>query len=259
MKPIVTYALFGLGGLTLFGGAFVVSSALSGTPLHEVAFLKNFVHAPPEEEEEHPASSDHESAPEEDAEKHDEPKPSHDEHSAPTKRDLHAVEANVGVLGSFLLPSPMSATELGELQSQLRHMVEEVRGRLARIEERERKLNEWESSLEARFAELSQLRQLLEKHELELSLREEEAKRDEEAKNARETQSWKELAKFFEEGEPGDLAKRLAQFEPKDAVRILLALDDERASALVNALPPEKYHAYLEAYRGEIRRPSDKK
>lgn len=254
MKPIVTYALFGLGGLTLFGGAFVVSSALSGTPLYEVAFLKNFVRAPVEPEETD-GPPDHESTSEELADTHDEPKPAHDTHAPATKRDLLAVEANIGVLGSFLLPSPMSATELGELQSQLRHMVEDVRGRLARIEERERKLTEWESSLEARFAEISQMRQLLERHELELSMREEEAKRDEDAKNARETQSWKELAKFFEEGEPGDLAKRLAQFEPKDAVRILLALDDERASALVNALPPEKYHAYLEAYRGEIRKP----
>lgn len=255
MKPILTYALFGVGGLALFGGAFVVSSALSGTPLYEVAMLKNFVHKP---EEKDATTPEHGVTTEEPiAQAHDD-ESVHVDAAKPTKRDLQAVEANIGVLGSFLLPSPMSATELGELQGQLRHMVDEARGRLARIEEREKKLDEWEKSLEARFTEITEMRQLLEKHELELSMREDEAKRDEAAKNERETQSWKELAKFFEEGDPGDLAKRLAQFEPKDAVRILLALDDERASALVNALPPEKYHTYLEAYRGEVRRPSGK-
>jgi flagellar motility protein MotE (MotC chaperone) len=247
MKPAVK---FGAGGLVLLGGSFVVFAALSGTPLHEVAILKNFVAAPAEGEDtpKHAPEPEH-AAPE-------------SEHASETKHadaeplkprmspgDSHALEANVGVLSAFMLPSPLSAGELSELQKSLRDTNNHAKKRLERIVSRERELDEWEHSLNERTKELQELRRVLERKELDITLREDEVKRDESAKNARETQSWGELAKFFSEGDPEDLAKKLVLFDPKEAVRILRALDDERAAALVNALPADKYHAYLEAYR----------
>lgn len=250
MKPAVKYAVFGAGGLLLLGGSFVVFAALSGTPLHEVAILKNFVAAPAEGDD----TSKHAPEPE-----HAAPE---SEHASETKHadaepmkprlspgDGRALEANVGVLSAFMLPSPLSAGELSELQQSLRDTNTDAKKRLERIVSRERELDEWEHSLDERTKELQELRRVLERKELDITLREDEVKRDESAKNARETQSWGELAKFFSEGDPEDLAKKLVLFDPKEAVRILRALDDERAAALVNALPADKYHAYLEAYR----------
>jgi flagellar motility protein MotE (MotC chaperone) len=252
MKPAVKYALFAAGGLVLLGGSFVVFAALSGTPLHEVAILEKFVAAPATGE--HEAKSEPAAAHAEPSDEHA-PDMDHGGSTASTKKprmsagDVRAVEANVGVLSAFMLPSPLSAGELSELQQSLRTTNNDAKKRLERITQRERELDEWEHSLDERTQELQELRRVIERKELDITLREDEVKRDENAKNARETQSWGELAKFFAEGDPEDLAKKLVLFEPKEAVRILRALDDERASALVNALPPDKYHAYLDAYR----------
>lgn len=255
MKPPVKYALFAVGGLVLLAGSFVIFAALSGTPLHEVAILKNFVSAPKDEDESKSAAAkdEHATPPDERESGHDDSHAGEDtlaKKPALSRGDVRAVEANVGVLGAFMLPSPLSAGELSELQRSLRDTNTDAKKRLERIAQRERELDEWEHSLTERNTQLEELRRTIERKELDLTLREDEVKRDENAKNARESQSWAELAKFFSEGDPEELAKKLVLFEPKEAVRILRALDDVRASALVNALPADKYHAYLEAYRG---------
>jgi flagellar motility protein MotE (MotC chaperone) len=263
MTPPVKYALLGLGGLLLLGGSFVTFAALSGTPLHEVAVLKRFVKAP--------TTSDDKGSTKGETRKNDRERDAAEDergskplasgtkgegdaqrppaHASPTASERRAIDASVGVLGTFMLPSPFSADELSELQKALHETNADAKRRLERIATRERELAEWEHALEVRNGELQEMRALLEKKELELSLREDEVKRDEHAKSAREQQSWSELSKFFSEGDPEELAKKLVLFEPKDAVRILRALDDERASLLVNALPPDKYHSYLQAYR----------
>lgn len=244
MKPIVKYISMGAAGLVLFTGAFVMFAKMSGAPMHEIPLLGHLFPAPSETSDaiasvgavEH--AVEHAAGPEAPAK------------DAP-KSDARALEANIGVLGSFLLPSPFSTSELSDLQRELRTALTDAKQRLVKIQERESRLDEWEHSLEGRVAELQEMRGLLEKHELELALREEEQKRDETAKSARDTQSWKELGKFFEDGDPEELAKKLAQFDPKEAVKILRSLDDERASQIVNALPADKYHVYLEAYRAQ--------
>ncbi|MBK7878571.1 MAG: hypothetical protein IPJ77_23180 [Planctomycetes bacterium] len=264
MKPAVKYALMGVGGIVLLAGSFVTFAALSGAPLHEVAILKNFVKAPDKPESPEKGSKKghaDEGGDEHATETHATEKTATAKHAsddphatkpAPTRAESRALEANVGVLGAFMLPSPFSSNELSELQTSLRGANEDAKQRLERIELRERELGEWEHALEQRNDELQDLRRLLEKRELELTMREDEVKRDEKAKDARDQQSWAELAKFFSEGDPDDLAKKLVLFEPKEAVRILRSLDDERASALVNALPADKYHAYLQAYRDAV-------
>lgn len=263
MKPPVKYALMGVGALVLLAGSFVTFAALSGQPLHKVAILKNFVKAPPEPDEEksdeHATKSSDEHADEDHGSKtadaHEKPSSGGEhgssEHTPPsmTPSERRALEANVGVLGTFMLPSPFSAEQLNELQTALHTANADAKRRLERIATREQELAEWEHALELRNDELQKIRALLERKELELSYREDEVKRDESAKSAREQQSWAELARFFSEGDPEEMAKKLVLFEPKEAVRILRALDDERASLLVNALPPDKYHTYLQAYR----------
>ncbi len=264
MTPPVKYALMGVGALLLLGGSFVTFAALSGKPLHEVAILKNFVKAPEKPADEKNETRKSVTEGEKHADEHATGSAA-DEHAsmahsttadkrtapaaAPTASERRAIEANVGVLGAFMLPSPFSADELSELQQALHDANADAKRRVERISTREKELAEWEHALEVRNNELQEMRALLERKELELSLREDEVKRDEHAKSAREQQSWAELAKFFSEGDPEEMAKKLALFEPKDAVRILRALDDERASLLVNALPPDKYHVYLQAYR----------
>lgn len=262
MKPAVKYALMGVGGVALLFGSFVTFAALSGTPLHKVALIKNFVHAPSEDAGHAPEpdkTAGAEAAPPagggEHAAEHAAGGPG--EHGAKPlaqQPNPRALEANVGVLGAFALPAPFSADELGDLQRELREAHHGAKERLSKIEERERALDDYERSLDQRYKELSELRQQLEKKELELSLREDEVKRDLDARNSREAASWRELAKFFEEGEPDTLAQKLVTYDPKEAVKILRALDDERAAALINAIPQDKYHEYLEAYRAQATR-----
>jgi flagellar motility protein MotE (MotC chaperone) len=239
MKPIVLTSLYALGGTTLFAGAFVGFATISGTPLHNIPVLKSLVPEPAKASA-HREVVEHTRAP---VHHEDAVEP---EHARP---DGDILAANVGVLGAFLLPSPFSVDELNELQSGLTASRAEVEKRLGQIQAREVELDEWERALEERKAELDKLRLALDKRELELTMSADEIERDRKAKAERESQGWKDLARFFQDGEADEMALKLAEFDPKDAVHILRALDEERASALVNALPPEKYVAYLEAYR----------
>jgi flagellar motility protein MotE (MotC chaperone) len=252
MKPAVKYALMGVGGLSLLFGSFVTFAALSGQPMHKIAILKHFVTAPgapdagpaktPADETAHaPAEAEAQGA-----------KPAVAEGAkAAGKEELRAVERSVGVLGAFSLPSPFSADELTDMQSELRSASQGAKARLAKIEQRERDLDDRDRDLDQRQQELSALMQKLQAKESELRMLQDEVTRDSEARNARDAASWKELAKFFEEGEPAELGKKLLSFDPKEAARILRSLDDERASVIVNALPSDKYHDYLEAYRAQ--------
>ena len=245
MNSMLKYALFGVGGLVLFSGAFVVFAALSGAPLSEVAVIGRFVPKPEGEEEKdaHEAESEIASAPDHAA--------APVAHADPAKRmpDKKALEANIGVLGAFLMPSPYSSTELADLQQELRTALADAKERLARIDAREGELDEWERTLSDRLADLKALQASIEKSEGELALREAEVARDEKAKREREAQGWTEVARFFEEGDPEELAQKLVRLGPKEAARILRALDEARAGELVNALPQEKYNEFLEAYR----------
>jgi len=251
MKPAIKYAILGSSGLVLLLGSFVSFAALSGQPLHKVALLKLFVKAPQE-------SSDRASRSPE-VETPTAPPANTEVAKPPTKDELKAVEKTVGVLGAFSLPAPFSSDELTDLQHELRNATQGAKSRLAKIEQRERDLDDRERDLDQRQLELTQLRQKLVEKESELRMLSDEVTRDSEARNARDAASWKELAKFFEEGDPADLAKKLQAFDPKEAVKILRALDDERASAIVNALPTDKYHDYLEAYRAATAKDGAKK
>jgi len=245
MKPALKYTLMAGGGLVLLFGSFVTFAALSGQPLHKVAVLSLFVKAPDAPRE--PSPREHESET-----PAAQPAATTAQGEKPlAKEDVKAVERTIGVLGAFALPSPFSTDELTDLQQQLGRGNKDLKARLARVEQRERELDDRERDIEQRQLELTELRQKLVDKESELRMLSDEVTRDSEARNARDAASWKELSKFFEEGEPADLAKKLLSFDRREAAKILRSLDDERASAIVNALPADKYHDYLDAYRAE--------
>ena len=244
MKPALKYTLMAVGGLVLLFGSFVTFAALSGQPLHKVAVLKLFVKAPEAPRETSPRATEDETPTAQPAATAQGEKPM-------AKEDVKAVERTIGVLGAFALPSPFSTDGLTDLQQQLGRGNKDLKARLAKVEARERELDDRERDVEQRQLELTELRQKLNEKESELRMLSDEITRDSEARNARDAASWKELSKFFEEGDPKDLAKNLLSFDPREAVKILHSLDDERASALVNALPADKIHDYLEAYRAQ--------
>ena len=248
MKPAVKYGMMGGGALVLLFGSFVVFAALSGQPLSKVALLKHFVSAPADGEKKPAAPEATKPQPEAAAQAE---KPASHEGAKSSGAELKAVEHTASVLSVFSLPSPFSSDELTDLQHELRSASQGAKSRLSKIEQRERDLDDRERDLDQRQQELAELRKKLADKESELRMLSEEVARDSAARNARDAASWKEISKFFEEGDAADLAKKLVQFEPREAARILRSLDDERASSIVNALPTDKYHEYLEAYRAQ--------
>jgi len=243
MNGLGKAALLGLGGATLFATAFVVFAALSGAPLSEVAFVGRFVPDAPADEPPDPAPADGLEAPATASARHD----------ATTRvPDAAVVEANVGVLGAFLIPAPYTSGELAKLQGELRAALADARRRTERVAEREGELDEWERTLGERLAELQALRAGIEKSDRELALREAEVARDESAKRERDAKSWAQIARFFESGDTEELAQKLVELGPEESARILRALDEERAGELVNALPADKYAEFLEAFRAHF-------
>jgi hypothetical protein len=278
VKPALLYSMVGAGALVLFGGSFLGFAILSGTPLHEIAVVKNFVAAPPEAEGHGDAKDDHGDAktgssstdtasetahaPSNSSEPHSTSSATSDEHDPHTSDSSHGAPRNetrssarlasastASILPSFVMPAPFSASELAELQSELHEKRGEFERRLRKVDERERELADWEHAIDGKLADLERLKALLEKKEKELGLREQEVGRDEKARTAAEAKGWRDISQFFVDGEPDELAKKLLSYEPVDAARILRELDEKRASEIVNALPTEKYKSYLEAYR----------
>lgn len=156
---------------------------------------------------------------------------------APVDAREHA-STNASLVDAFLFPAPFSSDELARLQADLRARVSAVDARLLRIQERERGLDERERALESREAEFDRI-----------AAGPGGLSRSSPAPSAAALESWKELGRFFEDGDPKVLARRLAVFSPAEAAVILRGLDDARAIEIVNALPPAEYKATLEAYR----------
>ena len=231
MNPKVKIAGLSVAGVSLFTLAFVAFTALAGVPMHEAALIKHFVDPPEVVEEEELAEGE---LPKDPVDKM-------------TQQEV--IEASSSVVSSFVLPSPFSTDELEMLQSDLKMKKLDYENRLRKLRERESALGERELLVEERYSELADLRESLQKFELELSLRAAEVKRDTEAQNAREKKSWDTIAKLFEEGDAEDLVKKLVTYSPEDAAKILSALTVDRMRELTGALPVEQYQEYMQAYR----------
>jgi colicin import membrane protein len=239
MKSVLTWIAACAGGAALFTASFVGFARLGGAPLSGVPLLGRFVEAEQARAEQEHAQSEAAAGA---------AAGSAGEQAADARSRAEAIESGA-VLSAFLMPAPYTSAELEELQRELRTALAQARDRLARVEEREVELDAWHTGLEERRAELAALQDAIELETRELELLRSQHATEERARAQQEAKSWAELARFFEEGDPEDLAGKLARIEPAKAARVLRALDEERASALVHALPPDRFQVYLEAYR----------
>ena len=229
MNPKLKFAALSAGGVTLFALSFVTFSAFSGTPLHENALLGMFIEAPEETDE--VAVVDEKADPVE--------KQNRDE----------LIEGSLAVSASFVLPSPYTSSELESLTAELKAKKLDYETRLTKLRDREHAIEEREALVEERYSELATLRNALQEFELELQLRSAEVDRDEKAQEMREKQSWRTVARTFEEGDVEEQIKKLMTYSPDDAAKILSALNIERMRELTSALPVDRYQEYMDAYR----------
>jgi len=230
MNKTLQAIAFSAGGLTLFGGAFIVFSALSGEPLHEIAFLRHFVGVPAS-----PTAPEAERAtPEEDA--------------IGARTGSEVLGEHAGLLGAFVLPSPFTSTQLNDVQTELKAKLREVQTELARERERELELDELEQATRDRYDELKAIRSGLEDWERDLELREQELERSASARAEQERESWRTLSKLFAEGDADEAAERLILYTPEEAANILRALDVDRAGEIINSIRGEGWKAYSDAF-----------
>jgi flagellar motility protein MotE (MotC chaperone) len=248
MNPVLKGAFLLVGGATLFTGSFVGVALMSGRSAHEIPLLKNLTKAPEKPASEHTTVTRTEPSPE-----HAGPETLVHDNSPASKHGADRQPAGASVLAAFVMPAPFNGDELAQMQSKLAMRLEETEAKLAAAKDKERALDERERALTGREKELQALKNELDTRSKELVMRELELTRDGEASAAREEKSWAELARFFSEGDPEDLARKLVSFDPKDAAKILHQMEDERAIALVNALPQDHYKSFLDAYRKSVK------
>src|SRR5262245_60348770 len=106
MNRLIEIAVMALGGVSLFLVAFVGFASLSGKDMSQVAVIGKLFPAPPGEAQEHSVVA--EAAP--DAER---------EHGK-NLSDAAVVEASLGVLSAWTLPSPYSTSELRVLSEEIK-------------------------------------------------------------------------------------------------------------------------------------------
>ena len=233
MNKLLKIGLLSVGGLLLFSATFVGVSALSGAPMHEVAVIGSFFPQPEEGEE--VAST--EAGP--DVEQKD-----------PVQSGKEAIERQAGVLGVFSMPSPFNAGELRTLENELRAKFRENRDVADALRARELELDEWEKTLQEKYQELADLRTKLEELESSLELRFAELERDEAAKKSRELAGWKAMAAVFASAEPKTAAVMLAEESPEDAATILRELEPKQASDILLLVQPAALRKqFMDEYR----------
>jgi flagellar motility protein MotE (MotC chaperone) len=235
VNKLIEIAALILGGVSLFTVCFTSFAAMSGKPLNEVAVIGKFFEGAP------PAG-------------HEAQAPVEVEPPAPEapRSDHEVIEANLGMLSVFTLPSPYSPSELQEL-------TEELKGRLFRLDQEERDLEAREQQVEEklrgvdeRLAQLTALRTSLEEFEASLIERARETERAEAAVSQRRQQRWAEVARLLDELEDADASAFLSEYEPDEAAQVLRQLDPERAAVLLAGLRTqpgvEDWRAYVDAF-----------
>jgi flagellar motility protein MotE (MotC chaperone) len=245
MNRIVEIVAMTVGGLSLFLVAFVGFVSLSGRDVSQVAVLGKLFPAPKEGGEEHVASEEHA------AEAGDEPK---------DLSDAAVVEASLGVLSAWTLPSPYSTSELRVLSEEIKKKRAELDGREGALARRERAVQEDERELEERMGMLAELRTEIEGLQAELAQRESELEGQESSAQARKDAGWAEVGRVFATiDDAAQAALKLQEYEPEEAAKILRALgDDARAGEILNAVAPARWKEYVGAYTAEKSRATGK-
>lgn len=227
MTKLIETAAMVLGGLSLFAVSFVAFTVVSGVPLDDVAILGKLL---PEPEEHAPAPEEPTKTPER------------------QRSNTAVVEASIGSIGAWSLPSPFTQSELRELAEELKAKLREIDLREAELDQRQKDVDAQLEVVAERFRALEEMRSDLEAFKAELLLREQEVLRDEAAAHERESARWGDVALVVAGLEDDEAGKRLTSFPPEDAARILLAMQPERAAELLNQLEGDDWKAYVEAY-----------
>lgn len=237
MKNLTTYLAYGLGGTGLIGGSFVLFATLSGTPLSKISGVGSFF---PDEGVDPVAASQDLGHPE-------------DELEEDRRSREQVLESARGPLRAFLLPSPFSATVLEQLEASLQNRMAELELRDRELDRREAQLEEDRLHYVDLLVELEQLRTALLEMDDERVAQAEELDRDRAAFTESEKQSYRSMAKLYEEGKAKDLAPMLMKvYEPDKAALILAALSQEQVGLLLGEIfriDEEMGAAYQEAYR----------
>ncbi len=239
MNRLIEIAAMFLGGVSLFTVCFVGFVALSGTPMNEVAVIGKLFPAPEEES----AGAEPGAAVVESTEERQKPK---------NLSDAAVLEASLGVLSAWTLPSPYSTSELRALAEELKTKREEIDQRERALGRRERAVQDEEGELEERQQSLAELRSQLEGLRQELDARERALVRKEGESAATETARWAAVGRVIAELEGEEAGKRLQEYPPEEAARILSTLgDDARASEILNQLAGPRWKEYVDAYTAE--------
>src|SRR5262245_22730687 len=209
MNRLIEIAAMVLGGVSLFAVCFVGFLTMSGKPLHEVAVIGRFFPAPAGPE----AGSGGGDQPPGDAGAAQAP---------PSERpkdltDPQVLDANLGILGAWTLPSPYSASELRTLQDQLKTRLRGLDEREAAVAAREHQVQEQVDALQEREQNLEHLRASLESYEAGLSEREQSLQLKEGAAEQRQQAKWAEVARVLAGLPDEDAGKRLLEYTPEDA------------------------------------------
>jgi flagellar motility protein MotE (MotC chaperone) len=246
MNRIVEIAAMAIGGLSLFLVAFVGFASLSGRDVSRIAVIGRLFPAPQDPAGEPGAEEGSEDAP-----------PEHDKGLS----DAAVIEASLGVLSAWTLPSPYSTSELRVLSEELKKKRGELEERERAPARREHAVQDGETELGERLKSLEELRAQIEGLQGELSERESEVQRRENAIEAGQDAGWAEVANVLATiEETPEAAKKLGEYEPGEAAKILRALgDDARAGEILNAIAPTRWKEYVDAYTAEKSRAGAKK
>ena len=218
--------------MLLFGGAFVGFAKLSGAPMHTLPIVGGFFETPLDDASVAGIEDDY-------------------DRNTPARSVEHEVQVGANVLGAFVLPSPYTAEQIKDLEMQLKGKLRDAQLELDRMSLRRIELDERETALQDRWAELQELRNTLERFEEDLNQRAAEIERDEVARDEKERAALQDLAKVFETGEPDDLVEKLKAHGEKDAAKLLSMMDVERAAELLRAMDAETSVRFSKAYTAE--------
>jgi flagellar motility protein MotE (MotC chaperone) len=240
MNTVVKASLLGVGGLVLFGGAFVGFAKARGADMHALPLIGAMFAAPPEPEpiKDTPPAADTHAASTAAAN----PAP-----AAQAHEETHVRTARAGLLDVFSLDAPFQKDELEQLVESLKKSQHDALDRLDAIAAREKVLDEREKLLDERQATLEKLKAQLDSKAREQSALDASTE-DPAARAARIQETWVTRGLLFAEGETDRLVERLQGFSASDAAHILTTLDPARARELLDALPAAKWREYAEAY-----------
>lgn len=256
MNKIIEIVAMAVGGLSLFLVAFVGFASMSGRDVSKVALIGKMFPSPAEEGAHGATGGEHGGEAAADGE-HGEGEGAHTE----SLSDSAVIEASLGVLSAWTLPSPYSTSELRVLSEEIKRKHAELEERELSLGRRERAVSEDEHELEERLKTLEELRTHLETLQQELSDKEAELERQATSLEAGKDARWGQVALVIGGiEEPAAAAKKLQEFPAEDAAKILRALgDDARASEILNQVEPARWKSYVDAYTFEKARAGKKK